>query len=84
MSRGWISKAKEKGEENQRPFDAFDINACKRFTTTTTFKTYLDHNFWQSFFSFVIYYDDVNLKVVEIIDFRKKFPKGMVNAFYVI
>ena len=36
------------------------------------------------FFSFVIYYDNVNLKVVEIIDFRKKFPKGIVDAFYSI
>ena len=36
------------------------------------------------FFLIVIFYDDVILKVVHIIDFRKKFPKGMVNAFYVI
>ena len=35
-------------------------------------------------FSFVIFYDNVILKVVEIIDFRKKFLKGMVDAFYVI
>ena len=34
------------------------------------------------FLSFVIFYDDVTLKVVEIIDFRKKFLKGMVDAFY--
>ena len=36
------------------------------------------------FVSFVIFYDDVILKIVEIIDFRKKFLKGMVDAFYVI
>ena len=36
------------------------------------------------FFSLVIFYDDVILKVVEIIDFRKKFLNGMVDAFYVI
>ena len=36
------------------------------------------------FFLFVIFYDDVILKVVEIIDFRKKFLKGMLDAFYVI
>ena len=36
------------------------------------------------FFSFVIYYDDVNLKVVEIVNFRKKFPEGIVDTFYVI
>ena len=36
------------------------------------------------FVSFVIFYDDVILEIVEIIDFRKKFLKGMVDAFYVI
>ena len=36
------------------------------------------------FVSFVIFYDDVILKIVEIIDFRKKFLKGTVDAFYVI
>ena len=34
------------------------------------------------FFSFVIFYDDVTKKVIEIIDFRKKFLEGIVNAFY--
>ena len=34
------------------------------------------------FFSFEIFYDDVNPKVFEIIDLRKKFLKGMVDAFY--
>ena len=35
------------------------------------------------FFSFVIFYDNITLiKVVERIDFRKKFLKGMVDAFY--
>ena len=36
------------------------------------------------FVSFVIFYDDVILKIVEIIDFRKKFLNGMVDAFYII
>ena len=34
------------------------------------------------FFSFVIFYDDVTKKVVEIIDFRKTFLGGMVDAFH--
>ena len=34
------------------------------------------------FFSFVKFYDDVTQKVVEIIDFCKKFLEGMVDAFY--
>ena len=34
------------------------------------------------FFSFVIFYNDETQKVVEIIDFRKKFQGGMVDAFY--
>ena len=38
----------------------------------------------QYFFSLVIFYGDITLKVVEIFDFRKKFIKGMVDAFYVI
>ena len=33
------------------------------------------------FFSFVIFYDNVTLKVVEIIDFCKKNLKGKVDAF---
>ena len=40
--------------------------------------------FTACFFSFVIFYDDVTLKVVEMIYFRKKFLKGMVDAFHVI
>ena len=46
--------------------------------------TQLKTSFTVCFFSFVIFYDDVILKVVELIDFRKKFLKGMVDAFYVI
>jgi len=34
------------------------------------------------FFSFVKFYDDVNQKVVEIIDFRKMSLEGIVDAFY--
>ena len=44
--------------------------------------TFLSNNSTVCFFSFVIFYDDVTLKVVEIIDFRKKFLNGMVDAFY--
>ena len=35
------------------------------------------------FISFVIFYDDVTLELFVITDFRKKFLKGMVDAFYV-
>ena len=50
------------------------------------FPTAISRLYWYTvcFFSFVIFYDDVTLKVVEIIDFCKKFLKGMVDAFYVI
>ena len=41
-----------------------------------------DETFTVCFFTFVIFYDDVTLKVVEIIDFCKKFLKGLLNAFY--
>ena len=34
------------------------------------------------FFSFVIFYDDITEKVIKIIDFRKKFLEGIVDAFY--
>ena len=34
------------------------------------------------FFLSVIFYDDVTQKVVEIIDFCKKFQGGMVDRFY--
>ena len=34
------------------------------------------------FFTFVKFYDDVIQKLVEIIDFRKKFLEDMRDAFY--
>ena len=34
------------------------------------------------FFSFVIFYDDITQKVLEIIVFWKKFLKDIGNAFY--